>query len=270
MRRWAPDSTAVGKPAPVPLMLVHGFMGSGEVWGNLPQALLPGFDVAAVDLPGHGDSDSWSDPYEVPEVARFLGEVQEVVFGEPAWWLGYSMGGRIVMSAAVQGIPMRGALLESASPGLPTIDERAERSELDDARAEDILASGMAPFVDEWLRLPLFNGLRILPAEVQQASHRIRACQSETEMARWLKEGGTGRQPSYWESLKGLTLPLHALAGGEDRKFVDLGRRLCGQVYGATLSIAPGVGHTIHLEAPGAWLAWLRQSVDETEGRHHP
>lgn len=244
-----------------PLLLIHGFMGSGESWGDTPGQLVSDFHVAAVDLPGHGDSDPWSEPYEIPEVARVLAEVQRKVFGAPAWWLGYSMGGRIALSAAVQDMGLLGLLAEGGSPGLADFEARMERVELDEDRAADLEARGLPAFVDDWLRLPLFKGLHDAPPHVLERARQIRVRQGQADMARWLREGGTGRQPSYWEELEAVRIPVRLLVGSRDRKFVDIGQRMAARLPDVTLSYADGAGHTVHLEAPSAWVQWIQQAT---------
>lgn len=244
------------------LLLLHGFMGSLASWGDLPEGL-HGLQVVAVDLPGHGRSDGDADPlsYRIPEVARLLGEFQERLFGGSAFWLGYSMGGRIALAAAAEGVAMRGLLLEAASPGLATAEERTERRRVDDDRARRIEEDGMEAFLEHWLALPLFKGLSDLPREVQEEAARIRRGQDPARMAAWLRGGGTGRQPSYWGGLGGLTIPVHLLAGGRDARFVALARTMAERLPRSTVTTVEGAGHAVHLEAPERWQDWVRRSV---------
>lgn len=246
-----------------PILLLHGFLGSSEEWGGLAAGLATWFRLAAVDLPGHGESDGGADPdrYRVPRVAREMAWVQEAVFGGPAWWLGYSMGGRIALAAAAEEVPMRGLLLESASPGIRDEDERRVRRAEDEVRARALEEEGMEAFVDRWLGLPLFSGLASLPAEDREEARRIRAGQDPARMAAWLRGGGTGSQPSYWDSLGSVKVPVHLLVGGADRKFAAVARAVLPHLHRGTLTEVPGAGHLPHLEAPEAWAAWVRASV---------
>lgn len=245
-----------------PLLLIHGFLGSGRSWGDLPDRLGPAH-VVAVDLPGHGDSGGGQAPGElgVARVAEVLNELQERVFSEPASWLGYSMGGRIALGAAAEGVPMARLLLESAGPGLATEAERAERRRVDRDRADALRAWGMEAFVDQWLRLPLFRGLAELPPERWAAARALRCGQDPNRMAAWLLGGGTGSQPDYRPALAGVGVSVHLLVGERDPRYVALAREMAERLPRARVTVASGAGHVVHVESPDAWLAWVRESL---------
>lgn len=245
----------------IPVLLIHGFLGGVEEWGDLPEAL-HGRQVTAVDLPGHGRSAGSTDPhrYQVPRVARDLANVQESLFGKPAIWVGYSMGGRIALSAAVEGVPMRALLLEGASPGIRDARARRKRQEEDELRARRMERDGAERFVDWWLGLPLFAGLARLPGEMRESARRMRAGQDPARMAAWLRGGGTGSQPSYWDDLSDLRIPVRILVGEDDAKFRRVAADMAAHLPDAVISVAPGAGHLPHLEAPEVWLAWVQES----------
>jgi 2-succinyl-6-hydroxy-2,4-cyclohexadiene-1-carboxylate synthase len=184
-----------------------------------------------------------------------------VVFDGPAAWLGYSMGGRIALAGAAEGLPMRRLLLESAGPGLATAAERAERRRVDRERAERLQAQGMEAFVDDWLRMPLFAGLGALPSEVRLAARAVRAAQEPARMAAWLRGGGTGSQRDYRPDLPRISSPVHLIAGARDEKYVALAREMASALPLSDLTVVPGAGHSVHLEAPDAWLSWVRSAL---------
>lgn len=245
-----------------PLLLIHGFLGSGRSWGDLPDRL-GSSHVVAVDLPGHGSSGGARVPEDVgvPRVAALLNELQERVFSEPASWLGYSMGGRIALAAAAEGIPMGRLLLESAGPGLATEVERGERRRVDRERAAALRASGIEAFVDDWLRMPLFQGLAGLPLGQQAAARALRCAQDPDRMAAWLLGGGTGSQSDYRPALADIEVPVHLLVGERDRKYVGLAWEMAEGLSRAKVTLAPGAGHLVHMESPDVWTAWVRASL---------
>ena len=246
-----------------PLLLIHGFMGTSASWKDAVAALPAWVRWAALDLPGHGGSSAAATPerFSIPKIAAELDAVQRAVFGGPAWWLGYSMGGRIALAAACEGVVLRGVLLESASPGLGREAERAERRVLDEDRASRLETEGTAAFVDTWLELPLFAGLRALPGPVQEGIREVRARQDPDLMAAWLRGGGTGSQPSYWESLHALEVPVHVLAGVLDGKFTAIAEEMVQAIPDATLTRVPGAGHVPHLEDPDVWASWVERAL---------
>jgi len=245
-----------------PLLLVHGFTGSVEAWGEeAVRGLSQAFQVVAVDLLGHGGSDASTDPqrYRVEEILADLAQVLDSMAIEKARWLGYSMGGRVALAGAVlQPDRVSALVLESASPGLAGENERRARRRADEALAEGILRGGMEAFVDHWMGLPLFATQGKLPPRVQEANRDRRLRNNPEALAACLRGLGTGAQPSFWEDLPDIRVPALLLAGEEDQKFSQIAGKMADRIPLAELRLIPKSGHSIHLENPFAWLAAVR------------
>ena len=245
------------------LLLLHGFLGSVESWGALP-GRLEEVRVVAVDLPGHGGSrEVGPGDCAVPRVVELLARLQGRVFDAPAAWLGYSMGARIALAAAAEGVPGTALLLESGSPGIADPLAREERRVQDEERARRLEADGIEAFVDEWLRLPLFQGLLQAPPDVQAEARATRIAQDPARMAASLREGGTGVQPPLWDRLSEVRRPVRLVVGVKDTKFVTVARAMVDRLPDVALREIPGVGHTVHLEAPDAWIRWVRDALSD-------
>lgn len=260
-QRYAIDEGGAGEP----LLLLHGFTGSQATWHDLWSRLTARFRVLAIDLPGHGGSDAPADParYTIFRVAADLVEILARRAARPAHWLGYSMGGRLALYAALRHPgAVRALLLESASPGLATAAGREQRRAADEALAMRIERDGVASFVDEWQRLPLFAGLARLPAEAQAELRRQRLANSAAGLANSLRGMGTGAQPSLWEELPQVLAPTLLVVGADDNKFVDINRRMAARLPAAELRVVPNAGHTVHLERPEAFLAAILSFLD--------
>lgn len=263
-----------GRP---PLVLLHGFMGSAEGWRPLAQRLAAGRIVIAPDLPGHGHSSAPPSPrgYTVERVAEGLARLAEHLGAEGADWLGYSMGGRILLAGVAEGILRPGRMiLESTSPGLEGDAARAERRAADEQRARRLIAEGVEAFVDDWLRLPLFA---TLPEAVRRQARGVRVRNRPEALAAALRGGGTGSQRPYWDRLAALPLPTLLITGERDEKFTGLARRMAALLPTATWTSVAGVGHAVHLEAPEEWLGvvegWLAgvpASLPPAAPRHSP
>jgi len=240
------------------VLLLHGFGGSVDAWG---EAVLSGLAerhrVLAVDLPGHGQSDGPAEPdrYALPEVVEALSFLLGALGVPRAHWVGYSMGGRVALGAAVLA-PERveRLVLESASPGLAGPDERRARRADDEALAQRLEREGIKPFMESWVALPLFASQRRLPDAVREAELGRRLGNRPEALAACLRGLGTGAQPSLWERLGEVRSPVLLLTGEEDVKFTELAGRMAGSLPDARQILLPAVGHAVHLEAPDTWL----------------
>lgn len=93
-RDSAPDSGAV------PVVLIHGSPGSGDVLRKLAGLLSPRFRVIVPDLPGFGASTRGLPDYSFRAHAGYVLELLDSLHVAGAHFVGYSMGGGVVLTAA--------------------------------------------------------------------------------------------------------------------------------------------------------------------------
>ncbi len=141
-------------------------------------------------------------------------------------------------------------ILESASPGLLTEEERSARRVKDEALAERILEQGMEEFVNFWEDIPLFETQKRLPASIQEEIRQGRLGQRPIGLVNSLKGMGTGSQPSWWEHLSAMEIPVDLLVGELDEKFVGIAKRMKERNPTFTITSFSGCGHAIHVEEP--------------------
>jgi pimeloyl-ACP methyl ester carboxylesterase len=65
---------------------------------------------------------------------------------------------------------------------------------------------------------------------------------------------GTGKLPSLWDTLARIETPTLLIAGELDAKYAEIARRMSRRMPNARAVVVSGAGHTVHLEAPAAWL----------------
>ena len=246
------------RPEPTRVVLAHGFTQTARSWAEFEALLAERLgDVAAVavDLPGHGectaplDADLWA-------AAEHLTTV-----GGTAHYVGYSMGGRVALHAALRSPDrVRSLVLIGATAGIDDDTERSVRREADERLADRIEAIGVEAFIDEWLASPLFAGL---DASSAQRDDRLR--NTAAGLAASLRSTGTGTQEPLWDRLGEVTQPVLVLAGAHDAKFRVLGERLAAGLPHATFHVIAGAGHTVHLEQPTATAdavaGWFRSTA---------
>jgi 2-succinyl-6-hydroxy-2,4-cyclohexadiene-1-carboxylate synthase len=216
-----------------------------------------------MDLPGHGRHTGETDPAQFT-LSRVFDSIEEASARQPVDLVGYSMGGRLALAYAVaHPHRVRRLVLESASPGLADPVDRERRRAADAALAERIEGDGVEAFVDYWEELPLFESQAALPARVRETSRALRLQNHAGSLAASLRGLGTGSQPSYWDALPTLDVPMLLLVGAHDLKFTEIGRRMSVSAPRSRLEVVAGAGHAVHLERQDAWLyavaGWLTE-----------
>lgn len=231
-----------------PVVLLHGFTGSTATWSSLVTTLVSDFQVITIDLPGHGKTKVDTAKTMLDCCADIKSIIDQLGL-EKIHLLGYSMGGRTALSFAMF-YPERlySLILESASPGLAKEAERAERKKNDNKLAERLKKDGLESFVDFWENIPLFKSQKQLAKSVQQTLREERLSQASEGLAMSLVNMGSGAQPSWWDKLDTLKIPILLVVGEWDAKFIKLNKSMQGLLSNGNLVVVEEAGHAIHVE----------------------
>ncbi len=244
-------------PRPLPLVFVPGFMQRGTAWAPVAGRVAARHPARCLDFAG--------DTLEgrVAEVAA------AVVSGGVA--IGYSMGGRLVLQAALRAPDHPTALvIVGAGAGIEDPDERARRRAADEALARWIETHAIEEVVARWEAQPVFA---TQDAALVVAQRPGRLEHSPASLARVLRAAGQGAMPPVWHRLLEIRCPLLAVAGERDAAYVAAAQRLAQETPGGRFAIIPGAGHAAHLEAPEAFAELLVDFLDEHLGERlvaHP
>lgn len=224
------------------VVFAHGFTQTARSWSAIEErlhALAPAVDTIAVDLPGHGDAH---------DVAADLWGAADLLVeaGGEATYVGYSMGGRVALHAALAHLQtVERLVLIGATAGIVDSSERAERRADDDRLADRIKEIGVEAFIDEWIANPLFAGL-----DDRTARRDDRLRNTSAGLAASLRTCGTGTQEPLWGRLGEIRCPTAVIVGERDTKFRELGQQLADAIPDCRIEIIAGTGHSCHLEAP--------------------
>jgi 2-succinyl-6-hydroxy-2,4-cyclohexadiene-1-carboxylate synthase len=239
-----------------PLGLVHGFTQTGRSWAAVADGLARSRRVVVVDAPGHGASsavglDLWG---AGRAVVQAVGEADLV---------GYSMGGRICLHAALaEPRAVHRLVLVGATAGLADPVARARRRADDLALAEAIERggdAGLPAFLERWLASPLFAGL-----SPQAAGREDRLQNTAAGLASSVRLCGTGAQEPLDERLGELTLPVLLVVGEHDGKFRAEADRLQAGMASAEVAVIRGAGHACHLERPDEFVDLVERWLTRT------
>jgi 2-succinyl-6-hydroxy-2,4-cyclohexadiene-1-carboxylate synthase len=227
------------------VVLLHGFTHTGASWDPVVAALGERYRACAPDIRGHGSATD-----RVP--ATIEGVLHDVVAAAPGrcTLVGYSMGGRIALHAAL-GLPGRvdRLVLIGASPGIADAAEREARRQSDERLAREIEASTIEQFATRWAQTPVLAGQ---PPAVADAVHADRLRNDPAGLARALRGLGTGALGSVWDRLPEIGMPVTLVVGDRDEKFRAIAADMAAGLPRAEIVVVPGTGHAVHLEAPDA------------------
>ena len=230
-------------------VLLHGFMGAPESFAGIAGALAPA-EVLAPRLAGHGRPVAALSASFEAEIERILGIVREQ-FSRPAHLLGYSLGARLGLGLLCRSPQsFETATLIGVHPGLEDAAERRAREQQEGAWRKILREQDVRAFVDYWEKLPLFESQAKVPVPRLRAQRASRLMHTAAGLEHALSVLGLHAMPSYWNELSGLDLPVSLVVGERDHKFIGLAERMLLKLPRGRLSIVPGVGHNVVLEAP--------------------
>ncbi len=281
VRKWAASTTPVERQVGSPFILVHGFAQNACSWNRIAPALASEAraNVYALDLMGHGESDRpdsgrfYDIDFQAQAVLAFC-ELVAQAEGAPPVLVGYSMGGRVALCAAERAgentqdgpanAPFRALVLESAGLGPADSDERAVLAKRNAGWAARLREEGVAPFMEYWESLSLFESQRSLDAatRVEVASERL--ANDANALALTFEHAGAHAMPARPEAVRALRalveagIPVTYLAGALDAKYRAVAESLETELGRAIRTrIVLNAGHNVHLEQPEVFASEL-------------
>jgi pimeloyl-ACP methyl ester carboxylesterase len=234
----------------IPLVLLHGFTGSGADLAGVADVLAAHYRVIRPDLPGYGRSDPQPRPYTpdfYEEDGRTMGRFLDALGITRAVVLGFSDGGEVALwqailrpeqVIAVVAWGVAGALDAAARPDIEAIGAMMEEPRADLASWADVL-------------------------RVHLGLERARAMTAgwAAAMAAILARGGD----ISLSRARAIRCPVLVINGESDRANPPAAaHRLAKAIPRGTALIAPGAGHTVHDDAP----AWFFATVPTWLARH--
>ena len=100
----------------IPVLLLHGWGSSFDVYKGITEALCDRCRLVAVNFPGCGNSDTMKEPWKLEDYCEFVLKFMKAVNLENPIMMGHSHGGRVTLKMAAEGMvePAKIVLLDSA------------------------------------------------------------------------------------------------------------------------------------------------------------
>ena len=218
---------------------VPGFMQRGEAWQPVAGALAERYRVKCLDFA------TWTFEERVAEVPTDGAVV------------GYSMGGRIALHAALRTpAGLDTLVLIGVSAG---VEDRAERRRRDEELAAWIEQRSIEEVVERWESQPVFASQS---QELRERQRLGRLSHDPRMLAQLLRSAGQGATEPVWDRLPTLRCPVLLIAGEDDHRYVAAAHRMADRLPDGRVCVVPGAGHAPQLEQP----ALVAKLLDEYLG----
>lgn len=202
------------------LVALHGFLGHVDDWRRFRDViygLAPQIEFQAVDVFSYlqGKLSSRS----MKEWAKKFNQTQKSSHVERNLLLGYSLGGRLALQAAMDKPGLWDeVILVSSHPGLMNPDEKINRFKSDLDWAEKFTQLPWEEVVRLWNGQSVFIG--------SEEPQRAEANYNRSSLAHMLVNWSLAKQDFAGEALTNLRPKLHWYVGEKDVKYVELFQRM--------------------------------------------
>jgi pimeloyl-ACP methyl ester carboxylesterase len=200
-----------GKEDGEPVLLIHGFTVTQEMWKPVIKALAKDYKVIALDCRGHGGSEKPHDPEKYGlEMTKDAIRLLDHLKIDKAHVVGYSMGGGIALQLAAR-YPERLRTATLGGMGLPRPDGERFYAMLADSLEQ---GKGFRPLV---IALTPKGQPAPTDEQIKEIDARLLANNDVKALAAVMRGAANSKDMKLTdEQIKGVKLPLLAVVGAND------------------------------------------------------
>jgi 2-succinyl-6-hydroxy-2,4-cyclohexadiene-1-carboxylate synthase len=164
--------------------------------------------------------------------------------------IGYSQGARLALLVAVEDPSEISALvLVSGTAGIRDPDERYTRAAADIEWAGSIELIGLDAFLDSWTTAGIAS-VSHLSEEYRTWDRSVRAENSAAGVASALRGYGQGAQPSVWNEIGNLKMPVLLITGSRDERYTSISEEMARLIPHAEFTVISDAGHSPLADQP--------------------
>ena len=229
------------------VLFIPGFMQRGDAWRPVAELLPERYPSRMLDHAEHS----------------FEGRMGEIADSGADVLVGYSLGGRLALRAALRSPPsFTAVVLVGATAGIEEGPMRVQRAEADEKLASWMEAMPIDDIVALWERQPLFADQTETLVEEQRPG---RLSHDPRSLALLLRTAGQGTLDPVWHDIRTLEVPLLAIAGARDDGYSAAAKRIASTAPRARAAIVEEAGHAPQLQQPAAVASLIAAFLDDLQ-----
>ena len=226
------------------VLFIPGFMQRGDAWRPVAELLPERYPSRMLDHAEHS----------------FEGRMGEILSASASVLVGYSLGGRLALRAALRSpSSFTAVVLVGATAGIEEGPMRVQRAEADEKLASWMEAMPIEDIVALWERQPLFADQSESLVEEQRPG---RLSHEPRSLALLLRTAGQGALDPVWHELRTFEVPLLAIAGARDDGYSAAAKRIASTAPRARFAIVEDAGHAPQLQQPAAVASLIAEFLD--------
>jgi 2-succinyl-6-hydroxy-2,4-cyclohexadiene-1-carboxylate synthase len=226
------------------VLFIPGFMQRGDAWRPVAELLPERYPSTMLDHSEHS----------------FEGRLREIEQSGADVLVGYSLGGRLALRAALRSPDSYSAVvLVGSTAGIDEGPLRVARADADEKLASWMEAMPIEDIVGLWERQPLFADQ---PDALIEAQRPGRLSHDPRSLALLLRTAGQGVLEPVWHELRALELPLLAIAGARDDGYARAAKRIASTAPNGRLAIVEEAGHAPQLQQPDEVARLISEFLD--------
>lgn len=228
-----------------PLVLLHGFCETNEIWGDLATMLAQQYRVIAADLPGFGKS-PLPEHVAIDSVASSVWAwLDELGVVSPAV-IGHSLGGYVTLAMAGQRpADISRFVLFHSNASADNDEKKANRNKVIDF----VKANGVEPYIKTFVPGLFFN------KESAEVAFAYNICKQVSASTLIAYAGAMRDRPARHDVLRSFNRPLLFIAGEHDELMPVAGlEEQARMAKNPVFKVLPRSGHMGMLENPAGSL----------------
>lgn len=225
------------------VVLLHGFLQNLDVWSSYVLSYMHHLRVITIDLPGHGQTETFSETHSMDFMARMVKTVLDEAGVDQCVMIGHSMGGYVALAFAEKHPYLLRGLGLINSHALPDSEEHRHWRQAICEQVKENRASYIVNFVptlfDDHNRAGLSQDIKDLQDQCLET-------RSESIIA---SQNGMMNRPSRIDVLRQLEVPILFIYGKNDNRIpLELAISQAMIPHHAEILILDNVGHMAFIE----------------------